>query len=171
MAKKFLTVWNRIRRRRIAPERLVTGTSLPLQSTSSNIATAAIIREGPSVLLARRKTGQMLSGYWEFPGGKMEPGETIQTCLAREIFEELEVTVEVGEIVASNEHSYGRGFFTLVALEAKVTGGTMVLTVHDKMVWSPVNLLLDYQLAPAGIPIARALQSKYTNEMDQLIRD
>lgn len=116
------------------------------------------------MLLARRKTGQMLTGYWEFPGGKMEPGETLQSCLAREILEELEVVVEVGEIVASCQHSYGQGFFTLVALEAKVTGGTMTLTVHDEMAWSPVSQLLDYRLAPAGIPIARALQSQGDNE-------
>lgn len=101
----------------------------------------------------------MLSGYWEFPGGKMEPGETLQSCLAREILEELDITVEVGGVVAFNQHSYGHGYFTLVALEAKVLDGTMTLTVHDKMVWSPVSRLLDYQLAPADIPIARVLQS------------
>lgn len=100
----------------------------------------------------------------------MELGETLQTCLAREILEELEVIVEVGDIVASNQHSYGQRFFTLVALEAKVMGGTMNLTVHDKMVWSPVRQLLEYQLAPAGIPIARVLQSLCANEREQPIR-
>jgi len=58
--------------------------------------TAAIIRKGDTVLLTRRKQGQRMAGYWEFPGGKLEEGETLQACLEREILEELGWKIQVG---------------------------------------------------------------------------
>lgn len=122
--------------------------------------TAAIIREKDSILIARRKPGQRLAGYWEFPGGKIEEGETLQACLKREIFEEFGWNIQIGEIVATNIHSYERGDIYLVAMEALILSGTPVLTVHDKMEWVPVARLLEYQLAPADIPIAEMVQKK-----------
>ena len=62
------------------------------------IVTAAIVLQDNKVLLTRRALGQSLEGYWEFPGGKVEEGESLQECLKREIFEELGVQVMLGNI-------------------------------------------------------------------------
>ena len=119
--------------------------------------TAAILRKGDMVLLTRRKQGQRMAGYWEFPGGKLEEGETLQACLEREILEELGWRIQVGEIVATNTHAYERGDIHLVAMDAAILSGEPVLTVHDTMEWITLSRLLEYQLAPADIPIAEEL--------------
>jgi len=130
------------------------------QNQSMITVTAAIIRKEDTVLLTRRNQGQRLAGYWEFPGGKLEEGETLQSCLEREIREELGWVIQVGEVVATNIHTYDRGDIFLVAMEATILSGTPTLTVHDDMAWVPVPNLLEYQLAPADIPIAKALLNK-----------
>jgi 8-oxo-dGTP diphosphatase len=122
--------------------------------------TAAIIRQGDTVLITRRKQGQRMAGYWEFPGGKLEDGETIQTCIEREIHEELGWDIEAGKVVATNVYTYDRGDIYLVALEATIRSGSPTLTVHDDLAWVPVSCLLEYQLAPADIPIAKTLLNK-----------
>jgi 8-oxo-dGTP diphosphatase len=119
--------------------------------------TAAIIRKGDTVLLTRRKQGQRMAGYWEFPGGKLEENETLQSCLEREIREELSWIIKAGEIVTTNCHSYDHGEIHLVAIEATIQFGSPALTVHDDLAWVPIACLLDYQLAPADIPIAKEL--------------
>ncbi len=120
--------------------------------------TAAIIFKGDRVLLTRRKQGQALEGLWEFPGGKIEPGETPQVCLEREIQEELGVHIRAGDIVAESDYHYGHGAIKLIALTAEMTEGQLSLQVHDKAEWVPLHRVLDYALAPADIPIARQLK-------------
>ena len=119
--------------------------------------TAAIIRRGDSVLLARRQPGQKLAGSWEFPGGKVEEGESLAACLQREIAEELGVQVEVGEVVATSDYVYAHGAIRLVAMATSILGGELQPTVHDQLIWVPVGQLLHYRLAPADIPIAETL--------------
>lgn len=119
--------------------------------------TAAIIRKGDTVLLTRRKQGQRMAGYWEFPGGKLEEGETLQACLERELFEEFKWSTKAGEVITKSTYNYPQGSILLVALEAEILSGDPVLTVHDKMEWVPIPQLLNYQLAPADIPIAKEL--------------
>ncbi len=66
------------------------------------IVTAAIIFHNNTVLLTRRNNGQKLEGYWEFPGGKIEQGETPQICLERELYEELGVEATAGKIIGES---------------------------------------------------------------------
>ena len=70
---------------------------------------AAIIRSGEEILLTRRKPGEKLAGYWEFPGGKIEENETIQQCLEREIHEELNIYINAGKVITSSIHTYKHG--------------------------------------------------------------
>lgn len=72
------------------------------------IVTTAVIRQDGKVLVARRQGGH-LAGKWEFPGGKLEPGESPEQCLARELKEELELEVRVGDIFAVVYHEYESG--------------------------------------------------------------
>ncbi len=73
-------------------------------SQNMKTVTAAIVRHDNTVLITRRKSDQKLAGYWEFPGGKLEEGETLQACLEREIFEEFSWRIKAGKIVAISNY-------------------------------------------------------------------
>jgi len=120
--------------------------------------------QGGSVLLARRRQGASMAGYWEFPGGKMEEGETPQQCLQRELREELDIVTEVGPIVAENIHEYEDKTIHLLALKATILSGTPTENVHDRLAFVPLQLLLSMRLAPADIPIANAIGALYGEE-------
>ena len=71
----------------------------------------AVISRGGKILIAQRKPGEFLSGFWEFPGGKREKGETIEDCLAREVYEELWIRIRPRQWLGITEHAYpGRTF-------------------------------------------------------------
>lgn len=118
---------------------------------------AAIIRSGEMILLTRRKQGEKLAGFWEFPGGKVEENETLHHCLEREIEEELNISIRAGKTIASSIYGYAHGTIELIAVTAEIISGTIHLTVHDKAHWVAVPDLLKYKLAPADIPIAEEL--------------
>jgi 8-oxo-dGTP diphosphatase len=124
------------------------------------VVVAAIIISKGKVLLARRRQGDSHQGYWEFPGGAPERGETIQDCLGRELREELGVTATVGEIIAESENRSGRGSFKLVALRAHIENGEFTLTAHDQVQWVNPQEIHRYRLAPADIPIAKILRER-----------
>jgi len=84
---------------------------------------AGLIWKGERVLLAQRPDTGMLGGLWEFPGGKQEPGETLEQCLAREIREELDFEIQVGALLASVDHAYSHFTITLHAFEARYRSG------------------------------------------------
>jgi 8-oxo-dGTP diphosphatase len=115
---------------------------------------AAIIVSDGKLLLTRRKKGEALSGSWEFPGGKIEVGETPQASLERELKEELGLTTKAGRIITESEYHYDHGSFTILALETQVVSGELQLSVHDKADWVTLDDLENYHLAPADIPIA-----------------
>ena len=121
------------------------------------LVTAAIIRDGKNILVVRRGLGEKLAGFWEFPGGKVEQSETLQECLERELFEELNIATKVSGIVAVSDYKYENGSIKLIALEAEILHGELTLSVHDKLEWLPPNEILGLKLAPADIPIAQAL--------------
>jgi 8-oxo-dGTP diphosphatase len=123
------------------------------------VTAAIIIREG-KVLLARRKQGEALAGFWEFPGGKVEPGETPEECLRRELKEELGIAAAVGDMLAESEYQYAAGAVRLLAMETRIVEGELALTVHDRADWVASSDLDCYNLAPADKPIAAILKER-----------
>lgn len=121
------------------------------------LVTAALIREGENILVVRRGQGDKLAGYWEFPSGKVEHPETLQECLERELFKELDIATKVTNVVAVSDYKYDNGAIKLVALEAEILHGEIKLSVHDKLRWLTPNEIVELKLAPAVIPIAQAL--------------
>lgn len=119
--------------------------------------TAAILRDRGRVLLARRKPGGPLAGYWEFPGGKLEPGESPEACLARELHEELGIEGRVGAFVASHRHEYAHATVELLAYEVEWIAGELAPVDHDALEWVLPEELLRFELAPADVPIARVV--------------
>ena len=120
------------------------------------IVTAAIIEKNQKVLLARRKLGKHLEGFWEFPGGKIENNETPEECLKRELSEELSILAEINDFFVENIHEYPDKKIKLLAYKVNIISGDFKLSDHDKIVWVRPEKILTYQLAPADIPIAEA---------------
>ena len=117
---------------------------------------AAIIQYDDKVLLCQRKNGA-LAEKWEFPGGKIEPGESPEECLLREISEELDITITVDRIFEAVNARYEHGCFLLLGYLAHYQGGTINLQVHQGYAWVETWRLLDYDLAAANIPMAQKL--------------
>jgi mutator protein MutT len=124
------------------------------------LVTAAIIISKGKVLIARREPGDTGEGFWEFPGGVVEPGETLQQCLERELMEELGVTAEIGETIAESVTQDSRGYIKLVALGARITGGEITPTAHDRVEWVSPGELESYGLSAPDIPIAKLLAKR-----------
>ncbi|MFQ5457396.1 MAG: (deoxy)nucleoside triphosphate pyrophosphohydrolase [Myxococcota bacterium] len=124
------------------------------------IVSAGIIeREDGALLIARRPPGAWMAGYWEFPGGKLEPGETPEECLAREIREELAVDADVGPIFLVKVHAYPA--FSVLLLFYRCTllrgeppgpaGGGL------EFAWAHPETLPDYDFLPADDEVIRRL--------------
>jgi 8-oxo-dGTP diphosphatase len=118
----------------------------------------AIFRKNNKVLIARRANVIGLSGYWEFPGGRVEEGETYQEALKREMKEEFNLDVTVGQFISSNHHIYSKGEIILKVYEVEIIAGEFNLTVHDKIEWVNISELENYKLAPADIPIIKDIK-------------
>lgn len=122
---------------------------------------AAIIMKDGKVLIAQRAQGQRLAGKWEFPGGKLEEGETPQECLKRELKEELDIDIEVGEYFGESVYHYETGPIRLVFYKACVLGGSCRLNVHSSVKWVAPHELEKYDFAPADVPIVDKLRGVY----------
>lgn len=121
------------------------------------VVTAAIVQRDGKYLVCRRKTPP-LEGKWEFPGGKLEPGETPEQCLRRELKEELGVDAQVGDFFAETTYKYEFGAIRLQAYSVKLEPEEIKLRVHDAFFWGTPRELLDLDLLPADVAIVRKLE-------------
>jgi 8-oxo-dGTP diphosphatase len=119
--------------------------------------TAAIICKNEKILIARRAAGENMAGGWEFPGGKLEKGETPEECLERELSEEFGVAARVGDFFCESIYRYPKGTIRLLAYFAEIVRGEIGLSVHDKIAWVTADEIRAYDLLPADIPIAEKL--------------
>ena len=125
---------------------------------------AAIIWRRGEVLVARRAEGKHLAGYWEFPGGKLEEGESAERCLARELEEEFGIAVVVGSFVAASVYDYGHVTVRLLAYDVEHVAGEFRLTDHDAIEWRAPAVLSSMLLAPADVAIAEVLIGRRPSE-------
>ena len=125
-----------------------------------NVVGAVIARDG-EILCAQRGLTGSLPGMWEFPGGKIEPGESPRAALEREIAEELECVVSVGEEVTTTTHEYDFGIVTLTTFYCELLDGTPNLTEHAQIVWLPPAELDTLDWAPADIPAVALIQADH----------
>ena len=122
--------------------------------TTPRDVVGAMLEHDGLVLVAQRKCAD-LNGKWEFPGGKVEPGETHSEALRREIVEELGVEIQVGPLVGSNAFRVRDQAYHLHVYSAAILSGTPGSDEHSAIKWVPLDGLLAIDLAPADIPIAR----------------
>jgi 8-oxo-dGTP diphosphatase len=121
--------------------------------------TAAIWVENGKVLIARRRSGVSQAGLWEFPGGKVRPGETPEQCLEREIQEELGVKIAVGDFFGETVYAYEARTIRLMAYRVSAKSGEIVLNDHAELAWVAMADLGGYRFCPADVPLVKRLQN------------
>lgn len=105
------------------------------KATPHYVVVAAAVYKRGRVLLGRRPPGAMLGGLWEFPGGKVQPGETHARALARELQEEVGIGVEIGERIAAVNHAYSHFRITLHVYRCSHTSGQPHAKYHTQLKW------------------------------------
>lgn len=115
----------------------------------------AMIMRDERVMIARRPPDKKLGGLWEFPGGKVEPGESAEAALHRELLEELGCTVRITQTLAPFVHEYPWGSIELIPFLCELTTGSAAPHPHEHtaLAWVERGQLSAYELAPADLPL------------------
>lgn len=125
-----------------------------------DVVGAVIINDQDEVLCALRSKEMSLPGLWEFPGGKIEPGENPQEALVREIKEELLCDIEVGELIADIFHEYPTIRIRLITYYAKIRLGIPTAIEHEKLTWITRPELKQLKWAPADVPTVKIVSGE-----------
>lgn len=120
---------------------------------------AAIIKNGEGkILITQRNFKKSQGGLWEFPGGKIEKGETREEAIIREIKEELTIEINVESYLGEKVFEYPEKSINLIALNCRVKSGNIYLTEHEEARWVEKEELNSFEFAPADIFIVKKLQ-------------
>lgn len=129
------------------------------ETPSLSIAAALIQRNG-KYLIGQRPEHKPQGGYWEFAGGKVEPGESVQQALIRECREELDVLVQPVKLVLTTKHQYPNRQVTLHFWDAVLAKGTPKALAHQKLAWAAPEELAQYSFCPANEEILTVLRQR-----------
>ncbi|MGJ1387534.1 (deoxy)nucleoside triphosphate pyrophosphohydrolase [Sphingobacterium spiritivorum] len=121
--------------------------------------TCALIIHQEKILICQRSEKMMLPLKWEFPGGKIEAGESKKDCLIREIKEELHLDIEVNEPLQMVEHHYTDFSLQLFPFVCTVIAGELTPQEHAQAIWVSRQQLMNYDWAEADIPIVKEFLS------------
>jgi len=124
--------------------------------TIVNVTAAIIVRDG-KILIAQRHPADRMAGLWEFPGGKVETGETPETCLQRELKEELAIDARIGRELGISVYHYDHISIRLMAYQAFWEGGAMQLASHRACRWVSPEHLDIFAFTPADLPFVHKL--------------
>ena len=122
---------------------------------------AALIWDGDRFLICQRPIHKARGLLWEFVGGKAEPGETLRQTLIRECREELDLTVDVGDVFMEVVHEYPDILIRLTLFHCTIAQGTPCLLEHNAMAWILPSEIPNYQFCPADREILQTIQEKY----------
>jgi 8-oxo-dGTP diphosphatase len=133
----------------------VSGATLPL-----TVVCAALVDRVGRVLLAERPEGKPMAGLWEFPGGKIHPGETPEAALARELEEELGIGVDAAalEPLAFASHGYAAFHVVLLLYLCRSWTGDAIPRELQRLAWAAPAALSTYAMPPADAPLVAALR-------------
>lgn len=125
---------------------------------------AAIIRDGNRVFATQRGYGDYKDG-WEFPGGKIESGETPQQALIREIKEELDTDIAVGDYLTTIEYDYPAFHLSMQCFWCRIVDGTPVLKEHEAARWLDVDHIDSVDWLPADLTIIELIKDKLIDQV------
>jgi mutator protein MutT len=123
------------------------------------VVTAAVIERDDAFLVTRRQPGVHLEGYWEFPGGKCDAGETLAACLARELREELDTAARIGDHILTTTHQYPERSVELHFLRCELEGEPRP-QLGQEMRWVRREELAALEFPPADAEVIRLLASR-----------
>jgi 8-oxo-dGTP diphosphatase len=129
-----------------------------LNTTQVEVVAAVIERADGRFLLAQRPAGKVYAGYWEFPGGKVEPGEPLAAALARELHEELGIEVEIADPWIVRIYTYPHATVRLNFFRVRAWQGEPHGKEYQPLAWQHVSALDVAPLLPANAPVLRALE-------------
>ena len=122
------------------------------------LVTAAIIKNDDGFLICQRKDGDSYGGFWEFPGGKVEYGESPEECLVREIKEELDIGVGVDGLFDVSSYVYPEGnHIVLVVYHCSIISGEIKSNEHSQIRWIKPSEFGKYQFLEADMPLVEKL--------------
>lgn len=123
------------------------------------VVACALVDADRRVLIAQRPEGKAMAGLWEFPGGKVEPGETPETALIRELAEELEIETKEACLAPLSfaSHSYETMHLLMPLYVCRKWQGTPRTAEHKALKWVRPQALRDYPMPPADEPLIAAL--------------
>ena len=122
----------------------------------------AVNKDGEPIIFATQRGYGALKDGWEFPGGKIEVGETPQEALKREIMEELDTEIEVGELIDTIEYDYPEFHLSMNCFWCEVINGDLVLKEHEAAKWLTMAQLNDVEGLPADITLIEKIRSVLT---------
>ena len=125
--------------------------------------TGAIIQNDNNFLIGRRGKDEKSAGMWEFPGGKLEEGESPKECIKRELKEELNIDAEIGELFSSYTYNYNHVSYELFFFKVNSFFGEPVKSVHDKLKWEKLKNFYKYDFLPGDGPLIDKLISENNN--------
>jgi 8-oxo-dGTP diphosphatase len=125
------------------------------------VAACALIDADGRVLIAQRPEGKPMAGLWEFPGGKVEGDERLETCLIRELREELSIAVSEACLAPLTfaSHTYPDFQLLMPLYVCRRWEGTVTATEGQRLAWVKPNRLRDYEMPPADIPLISHLMA------------
>ena len=118
----------------------------------------AVNESGEPVIFATQRGYGDLKGGWEFPGGKIEEGETSQAALQREIMEELDTEITIGELVDTVEYDYPNFHLSMDCFWCEVLSGNLILKEHEDARWLLKEQLDDVEWLPADITLVEKIK-------------
>ena len=122
----------------------------------------AVNKDGEPIIFATQRGYGALKDGWEFPGGKIEVGETPQEALKREIMEELDTEIEVGELIDTIEYDYPEFHLSMNCFCCELINGDLVLKEHEAAKWLTMAQLNDVEWLPADITLIEKIRSVLT---------
>lgn len=121
------------------------------------VVAAVIENEHDEILCALRSPEMAIPNMWEFPGGKVEKDEDINTALVREIDEEMGCRIETKELLNDITHEYDKFIINLIAIKSKIVEGKPIPREHSKLIWLKRSNLESLKWAPADLPAVELL--------------
>lgn len=134
--------------------------TLPLNLQNKKYIAAAVIEQNGKIFIAQRAKNDALYGKWEFPGGKVEEKETLEECLRRELFEELDIIATVGQYLCTSTFYHKDTIFDMCMFKVTTFTGTIKLKEHSASAWVSRKELSLYSFPEPDLPVVDFLQKE-----------